>query len=386
MEISDGFPLRVNQNLPHFPNLRDTISIRDFHLLVSLPRVCFFVFLELHVLHHFSGAHIHLITETDWIFMRSSPIYKSRAFLAASCQYGLYGAFVWFVGHRTIDLWLARCGLMYAQPRSGDKKRWARQIGFIWVLLQYTNQGHPWLRLVKTVCMVPVFGSLGTKWLSSGLRGAVWCMSSLVVETKRWARQIRFSCVLLQHTNQGQPWLRLVETVCMVPLFGSLGTKLLSYYSLRGADWCMSSLIRFSWVLLQYTNQGHPWLRHVKTVCIVPLFSSLGTKWLSYGLQGADWCVSSLAVETKKVSQDRSDFHESFSNIHIKGIHDCVSSRRFIWCWCGGRSMGSKLMLLLCIQNTSLSGCHKSMFSCSLRMQQQWRTLQQGSWKASLLL
>jgi hypothetical protein len=30
-EISNGFPLRVNRNLPNFADLRDTISLRDFH-------------------------------------------------------------------------------------------------------------------------------------------------------------------------------------------------------------------------------------------------------------------------------------------------------------------------------------------------------------------
>ena len=53
--------------------------------------------------------------KTDRIFMSSSLIHESRASMAASRQDGLYDALVLFVG-------LARwCGLMYVQPRSGDK-------------------------------------------------------------------------------------------------------------------------------------------------------------------------------------------------------------------------------------------------------------------------
>ena len=60
--------------------------------------------------------------KTDRIFMSSSLIYESRASMAASCQDGSYSALVLFVGQEIIELWLApRCGLMYVQPRSGDK-------------------------------------------------------------------------------------------------------------------------------------------------------------------------------------------------------------------------------------------------------------------------
>ena len=41
--------------------------------------------------------------------------------MAASRQDGLYDALVLFVGQEMIEIWLARCGLMYVQPRSGDK-------------------------------------------------------------------------------------------------------------------------------------------------------------------------------------------------------------------------------------------------------------------------
>jgi hypothetical protein len=92
--------LRVNRNLPNFADLRDTISLRDFHLLVPLPRVYFF-FLEFHVLHHFHTAGVHL----------SIAHQKSKALVARMLK--CWCLFLFFMAHSIDRLSMWVCSLHF---------------------------------------------------------------------------------------------------------------------------------------------------------------------------------------------------------------------------------------------------------------------------------